>query len=197
MWERRSFYSPDIIRDCDYINGKIHCNSYGRTKNQAALTVVPEKQSGKINNKPLVHCKISDKPCKVLLDSGSEVNVIDKDFLLHSIGVQMSDLKPLYKSIRCANGSSMAYYGSVNLNVNIGVSTKPISFIVAPNIRPKVILGVRSMKTLGCELDLKKNCAIVQGVQIPFMGTIFPQSLMSSKNGKALQSGTGLQKALW
>jgi len=195
VWERRNNYPANIERDFDYITGKVHCNSSGRTKHQAALTVFRNDAISKCNNKPLIDGKINERPCKVLLDSGSEVNVIDKNFLFNKLKADKSSLKAPNKSIRCANGSIMRHDGTISLQTSLGVHRGKAPFIVAPNISPPVILGIRSMKSMGCELNLGKSCAVVQGVELPFVGKIFPQSRVTSKNYRALQYGTGLQKA--
>jgi len=195
VWERRKTYPPSIEHDYGYIAGKYHQNSYGKTKNQAALTVHNKQVASKVDNKPLIEGKINNTSCKILLDSGSEVNVVDKEFLLSKLGVDQSMIKPQKKMVRCANGTLMRHCGTVNLDTNLGVKNTKVSFIVAPCIYPSVIVGIRSMKSIGCELNIKRECAVVQGIDLPFAGKIFSHSYVSSKNEQALQYGTGLQKA--
>jgi len=43
VWERSKSYSPDIVKDYDYITGKSNKNSSGKTYSQAAMTIYPLK----------------------------------------------------------------------------------------------------------------------------------------------------------
>lgn len=138
--------------------------------------------------------RINETQCKLFLDTGSEVNVIDENFLINKLEISKKRVVAPSKIIKCANGSKLDTIGSVFLDVSVGVNQKSVEFIVASQSQPNIILGIRSMKSLQCNIDLRRNNVSVQGVDIPFINKIKSDSESSSKNCGALQRGIVLQQ---
>jgi hypothetical protein len=109
-----------------------------------------------------------------LLDTGATCNVIDKMFLenLRDQRIQLN-ITPLQCAVRCANDSNMDAVGEVILPIEIAGSESWEKFIVINSMRNyNVIVGVRTMKKIGIEVCLKKDCVVVNGSQIKLEGQI-------------------------
>ena len=82
----------------------------------------------------------------------------------------MNSLQPCSTTVKCANDSKLDTVGKLVLNVQVGVTTKRIKFIVVKRVLPSVIIGIRSMKHLSLYLNLAENCAEVNNIKLPFLG---------------------------
>jgi hypothetical protein len=157
-----------------------------------APTVISASRPEKARNKPLVKgfCEGMDTP--LFLDSGAEVNVVDLEYFrkLQKFADYKIRLYPKDGSISCANGTKMRTYGSTELKVKVGQTMANLHFIVAANLFPRVIIGIRGLKTLNVKLDPANSCAIAGERDIPFISQVAAQSVWS-ENGKKSALGVG------
>lgn len=184
-------YSKEIEHDYNYIMGRSKENSYGFSS-QAAMTIHKKSQLHH-DNKPTVAARVNGVSTHAFLDTGSEINVVDKQFAINRLGVTEQQFSDSKKKIKCANGSSMNICGSTQLNVQLGVSQMQLSFIVADKVSPHFIVGIRGLKSLQTSIDPERSAAIVQGVELPFINKIEADSLQQSKNGFPLYQRIGVQ----
>jgi hypothetical protein len=155
---------------------------------QYPQTLISGKHSEAAQNKPLVFGRCAGEKTKLFLDSGAETNVMDCDFLNHLL-IQQCPVKftPGISKIRCANGSIMTVTGYATLKLQIGNASANQKFMVVQGLFPKVIVGIRTMKTMGMILNTADDCAIVDGnVRVPFISRTVPQSITGTmKSGNA------------
>jgi hypothetical protein len=147
-------------------------------------TLISEKHSEAAQNKPLVFGRCAGEKTKLFLDSGAETNVIDCDFLNHLI-IQQCPVKftPGISKIRCANGSIMTVTGYATFKLQIGNASANQKFMVVQGLFPKVIVGIRTMKTMGMILNTADDCVIMDGnVRVPFISRTVPQSIAGTMN---------------
>jgi len=180
-------YPPDIIAAEKYINGQMSKKTYASllksSPNCDALTVKQSSRTDIYKNKPTITGRICGNRCKIFLDSGAEINAIEKDVLLTQINVKEQDINtPRKNQIRCANGSSMEVCGEIVLPVSIGVKTNNVTFLVVRRLSPGIILGIRGLKSLGADILSSKDSVKCNGIEIPFLSTTQVDSNLG-KNG--------------
>lgn len=149
---------------------------YGKGKKPCDLdtkTLISESHSEPAENKPLIVGKCGGEKVKLFLDSGAEMNVIDHEFL-GKLKKKFSVVFQAKKSqIQCANGSRMASSGSVVLPVQIDGVRAEVKFTVVRNLFPRIIIGIKTMKSMGIIMDTTNDCIIVGDDQrIPFVSRI-------------------------
>ena len=112
------------------------------------------------------------------------MNVIDESILEE---IQSMDktvrLNKSHRMIKCANNSKMPVAGSVNLEVKFPSISKCCNFLVVKNMFPKVILGMRAMKSLQLMIDPSSDRVVVNGITIPFLSKTHDEN-MESGNAK-------------
>lgn len=196
MHRKEKKYSQEIENDYQYIIGRRHKNSFGKSFLNSKPSISSnnsEQKPSSFSNKPIIDAKINQKTSKLFLDSGSEINICDENYLLNELRVPKCNISPAKRIIRCANGSTMTTTGVIRLDVGIGVNSRELNFIVAPRVCPNIILGIRGMKTLGVEINLQRSSVVVRGVEIPFIAKINPETMPTPKNMPGLQLGVGVQ----
>ena len=133
-------------------------------------TLISNTHSETAANKPIVVCRIKNRQCPILFDSGAELNVISEKFL--------SDLKkdnPSTKFVQgngflnCANGSQLKVLGYTGVTVSIGVSQILLKFTVVKDLFPKMIIGLPAMKKHAIDIIPSEDSIEVQGIKVPFM----------------------------
>jgi hypothetical protein len=174
VFKKPSYLQRQVEAWANYIEGRGN-----RPKPNHAPTVISTSHSEKAANKPLIQGYCEGKETRLFLDSGAEVNVIDRAFLQE---LQMyTDFKIQCKSqrgtISCANGSKMETHGLASLKIQVGDSVANLHFVITSNLFPKIIIGIRGMKTLNIQLDPVRNCAIASGAPVPFVSRVSPQSI--------------------
>jgi hypothetical protein len=151
-----------------------------RPKKNATPTLISNSRDEKAANKPLVRGNCEGKETKVFLDTGAEVNVIDRDFFeeLRKFSNNKIPFQSRVSSIVCANGSRIKTYGEASIKVDIGHIKAVLKFTVANQMFPRVIIGIRGMKTMNMVLDPANSCVILGGKRsVPFISKVKPQSI--------------------
>ena len=168
-------YSKEILELEKEINNSTTNNSPSYASivknNVNSLTVCPSHKVKKTANKPIIKGRLSGLLCDLFLDSGDEINVIDKSFLNKlKQRCQVKEMTAQNKTIKCANKSKMMVHSKVVLDVCLGVKEEKLTFLVVENLSPKVIIGLRGLKTLEADLIPKNDIVRCKGIEIPFMG---------------------------
>ena len=102
------------------------------------------------------------------MDTGATCNVIPKHFLSEN-----SKVRPTGKRISCANNGNMKCFGDVFLDIWLPGCVTEENFVVVDNNNMKTaIIGVRSMKKLGINMDLKNSRCIMNGTYLPFSSSV-------------------------
>ncbi|KAF8051374.1 hypothetical protein N665_1738s0001 [Sinapis alba] len=104
------------------------------------------------NDSLLVEVEIGDcTVTKVLVDTGSSVNLIFKNTLI-KLGINLDDMKPSVRSLTCFNGSSKTMLGTIRLHVYAHSVLKNVKFSVIDVRAPhNAILGtpwIHAMKAI-------------------------------------------------
>ena len=94
---------------------------------------------------------------------------MDENYLLNVLKYPQSLISNNCKVVKCANGTTLVTKGTVSLNVSVGLSRGQLQFVVIEKLFPRIIVGIRSMKTLNIQLRIADNCVYSKGVMIPFM----------------------------
>jgi hypothetical protein len=186
--ERPSY--PQYILDLnEYIHGK---RSKKNVRFEEADTLITKQHSERAKNKPIVQGLCHGKPTKIFLDTGAEINVIDKGLVK-----QLSDRKVLKinrasKVIRCANNSRLNVEGWVRMSVTLGNQQKECKFWVIDKLFPRIIMGIRAMKDFSVSVDPANDCVWVGGKSVPFLSNIQSQSLYGQVSGNGKVPGWGV-----
>jgi hypothetical protein len=180
-----------------YINGfaRKPKNTVSHTK--IAPTVISESCSEPARNKPVIIGRCQGEKTKLFLDSGAEMNVMDCDFL-NSLMMKHIPVKftPKFSKIQCANGTQMIVTGYAMISIEIATVKAVQKFMIVKGLFPKVIVGIRTMKTMGVMIDPVSDGIIVDnGVRVPFISRIIPQSFSSSTLGKEMGPFMGARKS--
>jgi predicted aspartyl protease len=124
-----------------------------------------------ILNKPVIHCRVASHLTKVLLDTGATCNVIDAQELNKL--KEKFKMYPSNRTIYCANSSNMSCIGEVILNFEVGGNISQEKFLIVNNLKNnKCIIGIRTMKKIGLELNITKECASINHISIPLISKI-------------------------
>lgn len=183
--QRRSNLSSeekDAVMWTAYIEGRGK-----KPKYENAPTVISTSRKENARNKPLVTGFCEGLQTKLFLDSGAEVNVIDAKFFkeLQAYANNKIQFKPQQGTISCANGTKMKTLGLAALRIGIGSTAATIHFTVAMDLFPKIIIGIRGMKTLNIQLDPANDRAITCHTSVPFISSVYPQSVWSENEKRS------------
>ena len=173
----------------EYVKGNVRQPKRG---GHYAKTLISVSHSEPARNKPIIEGRCAGVKTRLFLDSGAELNVIDHEFVRDMIRQQLPvKFTAATSQVQCANGSKMSVVGYVSFSVQMGCSTVIQRFSVVRGLFPKVIVGIRTMKTLGIVLDPAKNGILVNGnVRVPFVSKIFPGTVFETMgNGDGLSQG--------
>ena len=166
-WVRKS-YPDDVDQWADYIEGRT---------NRKPKTLISSKHSEKAANKPMVKGSCQGRTCKILCDSGAEVNVIDEALLKDIQRVDPTvKIKESRKSIKCANNSSMSVVGLVRLKLEFASVLKWCNFLVVKNLFPNVIVGIRTMRDMRVKIEPFNNRIVVSGIGVPFLSKVYAET---------------------
>jgi hypothetical protein len=166
---------------------------YSLKKGAYQQTLISVNHSEPAKNKPVVIGKCAGVKAKIFIDSGAEMNVIDADFLNEIIIQQRTPVKfvPGKAFIQCANGSKMAVTGHATFLVELGNARVQQKFMVVQRIFPKIIIGLRTMKTMSIIIDAVNDGIIVnEETRVPFLSRISPDSTVQG-NGYGATLGAG------
>jgi hypothetical protein len=182
MKKRPSY--PQYIQDLDeYIHGK---RSRRNVRFEKPETVITRGHPEKAKNKPIVRGLCHGKPSKIFLDTGAEINVIDKSVVMELAKRKFIKINLASKVIRCANNSRLNVEGWVRMSVTVAGQQKECKFWVIDHLFPKIIVGIRAMKDLNITVDPGKDCIWVEDKNVPFLSHVETQShyRRMSENGK-------------
>jgi hypothetical protein len=86
----------------------------------------------------------------------------------------------------------MTTHGTAFLKLQVGRSSANIKFTVADSMFPRLVVGIRGMKTLNIQLDPANSRALVNGSEvIPFISKVYPESVFSGNDPRSTQ-GAGV-----
>lgn len=195
---RAVIYSPSQQqqREVDQWNAYIQGNGR-RPKQTGAKTLISEHHAEPARNKPLVEGRCAGMKTKLFLDSGAELNVVDYDFVRSLLEQDLKlHFKAVKSQIQCANGSRMVVMGIASLPIQVGCATVVQKFSVVKDLFPKLIIGIRTMKTMGIVMDPAKDSVVVNGVmRVPFVSRIYPETILPSGSVKGNGPFPGARKS--
>ena len=153
-----------LARNCPH-----PCFVCGR-RNESSKTLISENHPETAADKPIISGTRQGLKSKILCDSGAGVNVIDEG-LLHEIQSvdKTVQLRKSKRMIKCANNSKMPVAGTTVLELKFPSITKYCKFLVVKNLFPKVIIGMRAMKSLKMTIDPPHDRVVVNGLGISFL----------------------------
>ena len=170
----KQYQYPDEINDLyEYIQGR---RSWKNVRLNKAETLISKSHMEKAENKPLIIGKCEGHTVKLFLDTGAEINVIDKTFL-RNLNISSDRIHRDTKVIKCANDSKMDTRGWINLKIGVAGRVRPCKFWVVERLFPRVIVGIRGMKDMRVSVDPANNCVWMNNVKIPLMSRIQNQSV--------------------
>ena len=108
----------------------------------------------KFSGRPSLNLKIGKYWQDVLLDTGANINVIDKSL------IDKNALKHLLKDglkVTCANGEGLSVIGKIYVYIKIYENNKKIEFYVVDKVKPKVIAGMPFLKAFDIYLSFHKS----------------------------------------
>ena len=146
------------------------------------MTVITSKNDEKARNKPIITGAVNNLRAKVFLDSGADINIVDRNFALNVLSLSIKDVAKSKSSIKCANATTMQVFGECSLQVTIGNVSKRLIFIVVENVFPSVILGLVALKELKIVICPEQSCIFADNIFVPFLSKV----VTISKNAKEL-----------
>lgn len=172
---------PEYINELyDYIQGR---RSRKNVRFEKPETLITTGHSEKARNKPIIRGKCHGKPSKIFLDTGAEINVIDKSFVKQLSDENFIKINRASKVIRCANSSRLNVEGWVRMWVEVAGHKRQCKFWVIDNLFPKIIMGIRAMKDFNMTVDPGKGCTWIGTKSVPFLSTIQSQSVSGKSQG--------------
>ena len=184
--KQRPSYPQYILDLEEYVQGK-------RTKRNIRFeeteTLITTGRMEKAKNKPIIKGLCHGKPSKIFLDTGAEINVIDRSFVRQLSKHKSVRVHPASKVIRCANNSRLNVDGWVRLSITVGGQQRDCKFWVIGNLFPKLIVGIRAMRDFNITIDPGKNCMWIGNKSIPFLSQIETQSLGKQQAGNEVVPG--------
>ena len=154
-------------------------------------TLISDNHSEPARNKPVVAGRCSGEKVNLFLDTGAEMNVVDSGYVRELMKKQLPIVyNPAPFTIQFTNGNKMFATGFPSLRLQIGGVTALQKFRVVEKVFPKIIVGIRTMKTMNIVVDPTADCVYVgNGQKVPFVSTIAPESVAPSvQTGNALKT---------
>jgi hypothetical protein len=123
-------------------------------------TLISKSSPETAKNKPVVRGKIGNLAKNMLIDTGSDNNVLDYKLLLELAKLD-TDIKFLKNDgiLKCANGTDLTIRGYTVLKINIGGTIFQTKFSVVSEIFPRIILGTRFLRSAKMKVDISNLCA--------------------------------------
>lgn len=155
-----------------YIDG----NGKKPKKKLYSETVISTSNPEKARGKPVIAGTICKSNKNMLLDTGSESNVIDY-CLLKELAKSDQSVKFYERQgkLTCANGSGLGIVGYAMVTLNIAGKSFVVKFTVANQIFPRIILGTRFLRLAQMSVDVAKQRALMWNssnstqITIPFL----------------------------
>lgn len=170
---------PEEVNDIyEYVQGR---RSWKNIRFSKPDTLITKFNPEKAKNKPIINGKCEGRQAKLFLDTGAEINLIDKDFA-QKIGVQSRQIAQEGKYIKCANNTRMNTSGWVKLKIKAGNEEKFCKFWIVEKLFPRIIMGIRAMKDMAIAVDPARNCVWVKDLKVPLLSKVYTQSINGSEN---------------
>jgi len=179
-------YPQQILDLEEYIQGR---RAKRNIRFEETQTLITNGRFERARNKPIIKGLCHGRPSKIFLDTGAEINVIDRSFVRQLAEQNFVRIHRASKVIRCANNSRLNVDGWVRLSITIGGQQKECKFWVIDNLFPKIILGIRAMKDYNITIDPGKNCMWIGNRNVPFISHIETQSLGKQQAGNGRVPG--------
>ena len=156
-------------------------NGHGK-KPRKVLETFQDFRKKRTFNKPLIQCRLGGKNVRTLLDTGATCNILSEN--------QFKEIQRLDTSIKsrksnviinCANSSEARCVGETDINVDLAGSNVRFKFYILRNMSKETgaILGVRAMKYLNLSFCWRRNCAMVNDIELPFLSCIKPGTVFT------------------
>jgi predicted aspartyl protease len=185
----------------DYIHGTGVKPKYKRIQSPKVFvmdnqTLISKSNSEPARNKPVIVGECAGEKMNIFLDTGAEMNVIDSVQLSDMIKRQLPiSFKQTSTKIRCANGSSMQVTGEALFSVRIGSVRAVQKFQVVRNLFPKIIIGIRTMKTMNISVKPSDDCAYIgETFKVPFKSRVVAQTVYEDCPGKVYGTPLGAKE---
>ena len=113
---------------------------------------------------PFFYCYYNSTPCKVVIDSGAESNIISLSF------VQRSNIRMVKacQTARQLDKSMIKTCGEVNVDLHYGNITMKLSALVVESMDSDMLAGVPFCRLNGVEFSFSKEQIYIQGKTIPY-----------------------------
>ena len=185
-----SKYSDDILQIEQYVNDKSsfnkQCLSFADSQ---PMTVITKRNKELARNKPIIIGTVQNTKAKIFLDTGADINLVDKTFIFQHLKMRKGDLRPTSSSVKCANGGNLDVLGEIDLNVHIGSSMSRETFLVANKVFPDVIIGLVGMNRMSIAMCPAESCAFTGNKRVAFLSKV----LGGQKNEQQLHLRTGMK----
>jgi len=162
-------YSKVVENWAQYIDGQ---GEKPKIK-QYSPTLITNSGTESARNKPIITIKAESVPKNVLVDTGSDCNVIDLNFF-KSLAKYNPSLKilPKVNTLSCANGSKLSVIGYTILNFSIGGVCLSEKFTIVDKIFPNIIIGMRTMIKNYITVVPSSRCVLIgrkNSISVPFV----------------------------
>jgi len=179
---KKSFFSKEVQDWNKFINGS------AKRPKPSGKTLISETHTEKAMNKPIIRGQLAGKSGKIFLDTGSEVNLIDKNTFDKLSGMSdeiLFEEKPF--NIKCANGSKMETFGKASIECKIGNTISRQNFIVTKDLFPRVFIGIKTMKDMNIVLNPKSDGISINNMYVPFISGIQSNLCRTAFSGNSCQ----------
>lgn len=148
-------YPRQIETWSQYINGQ----GARPRKPYYSPTVISSKCGEKASGKPVIRVAFGRCSRNALIDTGSQSNVVDIEFLkqLKQSNEGVNILKH-NGTLKCANGSTIDIVGFALLDLTVGPQTFSVKFTVVRGLSPKLILGMGFMEQARLSVNPGRQC---------------------------------------
>lgn len=162
-----------------YVRGQGKRPKNSQRDTNDAVTLISTSRPEPARNKPLIVGRCAGVKTRLFLDSGAEMNVIDSEYLKGLMDKQLCiKFTKGFSQVQCANGTKMAVIGYAHIPLEIGCAKVIQRFLVVSSLFPKVIVGIRTMKTMDISICPREDCIKVgEHSQVPFVSVTSPQSV--------------------
>ena len=103
----------------------------------------------------LVNASAGDSPIEILIDTGATTNLIQ---LAKFNGLRVKpQLLPYHGRLETADGKPIPVVGRAKLPLLLGTIDEEVHVLVLRDLKPEMILGLKTMKRHRCSIDLESD----------------------------------------
>jgi len=181
--QKNKYYPKDVLLLERFVNDeRILRKEKKQLSKLLSMTVITSANTEKARNKPIVKGSANNKEAKMFLDTGADINIIDKNFALNVLQISPSNITQSTSNIRCANGTKLHVLGECKINICIGEAAQELKFTVVDKVFPSIIIGIVGMKQLKISLCPEQSCAFTGKTMVQFLSKVDDMP----KNGEGL-----------